>query len=268
MSIPLRRTGLLLASTILATPLSAQTDYYNTDAGRPLRIEDAYPVERRAFEIQAAPLRIERASGGTYRWGIEPELAFGILPRTQIEVGAPLAFIDAGVDARTSGLAGVDLSVLHNLNVETAIPALGIGVDVLLPVGALAPEDAYTSFTALATRTLTWARFHVNGRYTLGDEPDAGDDGGTLELSRWLAGVAVDRALPLRSLLLGAEVFARQPLREGADVEWTTSAGTRWQLTPRWALDGGIGRVLTGDDRAWFATVGGAYAFGLPWRSR
>ncbi|MBA2669021.1 MAG: hypothetical protein H0U67_01455, partial [Gemmatimonadetes bacterium] len=31
-------------------PLAAQTDYYNTDAGRPVRIEDAHPVERYAFE--------------------------------------------------------------------------------------------------------------------------------------------------------------------------------------------------------------------------
>ena len=28
----------------------AQTDYYNTDAGRPLRVEDAAALERRGFE--------------------------------------------------------------------------------------------------------------------------------------------------------------------------------------------------------------------------
>ena len=38
----------------------AQTDYYNTDAGRPVTVEDAFPVERYAFELQAAPLRLER----------------------------------------------------------------------------------------------------------------------------------------------------------------------------------------------------------------
>ena len=47
----------------------AQTDYYNTDAGRPLQIEDAYAVERRALEIQAAPLRLERNRRGVYSWG-------------------------------------------------------------------------------------------------------------------------------------------------------------------------------------------------------
>ena len=71
-----------------AAPLPAQTDYYNTDAGRPLQIEDAHPVERRAFEIQAAPLRFERSGSGAYRWEIEPEVAYGIFPRTHVELGA------------------------------------------------------------------------------------------------------------------------------------------------------------------------------------
>ena len=37
----------IVAAIIVAAPvssLSAQTDYYNTDAGRPVRIEDAYAI--------------------------------------------------------------------------------------------------------------------------------------------------------------------------------------------------------------------------------
>lgn len=48
----LRNIGQLGMATILwAGSAAAQTDYYNTDAGRPVHIEDAYPVERHAFEI-------------------------------------------------------------------------------------------------------------------------------------------------------------------------------------------------------------------------
>jgi hypothetical protein len=242
---------------------TAQTDYYNTDAGRPLEIEDAYPVERRAFEIQAAPLRLERARAGVYHWGIEPEIAFGILPRTQIELGAPLAFIDGGPDSRINGLAGLELSALHNLNVETAIPALALGAGVLLPVGGLGPDEAYASVKGIMTRTFTWARFHVNAEYTFGSEgPEAS---GAVELARWTAGIAVDRTFPLRSLLIAGEVFAREPFGANEDVEWNAGTGLRYQLTPRFALDGGIGRRLTGDDWAWYVTFGTAYAFGLPW---
>jgi hypothetical protein len=210
---------------------------------------------------------LERARGGVYHWGIEPELAFGILPRTQIEVGFPLAFIDAGGGERTTGLAGIDVSALHNLNTETTIPALGIAAGVILPVGGLAPDEAYASVKGIATRTFSWARFHANAEYTFGSRPGAAADesAGVAELSRWLAGLAVDRTFPLRSMLVTAEVFAREPLVEGEDVEWNTGVGLRYQFRPRWALDAGVGGRLTGDERGWYVTVGGAYAFGLPW---
>jgi hypothetical protein len=260
------RLASVAALALLAPPAFAQTDYYNTDAGRPVQIEDADPVERRAFELQAAPLRLERSRGGVYHWGIEPELAFGILPRTQIEVGFPLAFIDAGGGERTNGLAGIDVSALYNLNTETTIPALGIAAGVVLPVGGLAPDEAYASVKGIATRTFSWARFHVNGEYTFGSRPTATDESiGIAELSRWLAGVAVDRTFPLRSMLVTAEVFARDPIAEGEELEWNTGAGIRYQFRPRWALDAGLGGRLTGDDRGWYVTFGGAYAFGLPW---
>lgn len=265
-------TRVLLAGLALemaagfAQPAGGQTDYYNTDAGRPIQIEDAYPVERRAFEIQAAPLRLERSRGGVYHWGIEPELAFGILPRTQVEVGLPLAYVDAGVAGRTTGLAGVEVSALHNLNVETAIPALGVGASVLLPAGGLGPDKVYASAKGIVTRTFTWARFHLNGEYTFGSSLDAdAESAGVAELSRWMAGAAIDRTFPLRSMLITGEVFAREPLRDGDDIEWNAGAGLRYQLNPRWALDGGVGRGLTGDDRAWYGTFGTAFAFGLPW---
>jgi hypothetical protein len=265
-----------LASTLAgARPASAQTDYYNTDAGRPLTIEDAYPVERRAFELQAAPLRLERALGGTYRWGIEPEVAFGILPRTQVEVGIPLVYVDRGA-SRSAGAAGVDLSVLHTLNVETSIPALALSAGALLPAGSLGPDHAYGMVKALATKTFSFARVHANAQMALGpglsvaaEGPVSGPVGGnTLELSRWLAGAAVDRTFALRSLLVGAEAFARAPVVRGEPVEWNAGVGTRWQAAPRWTLDAGAGRHLTGDDRGWYVTAGAAWSVGMPWRAR
>lgn len=261
--------SVLAASIGPGRPLAAQTDYYNTDAGRPLQIEDAYPVERRAFEIQAAPLRLERSRSGVYHWEIEPELAYGILPRTHVEVGVPFAFIDAGNGERTSGLTGIHLSAFHNLNTETAIPALAIATGVMLPVGSLGPDEAYASVKGILTRTFTWARFHVNGEYTFGSrfEDGEGDEAlGAAELSSWMSGIAVDRTFPLQALLVTGEVYARESLRAGEDLEWNTGVGFRYQLDPRFNIDGGIGRRLTGDDRGWYVTFGTAYAVGLPWR--
>ncbi|HYD52549.1 MAG TPA: hypothetical protein VEA99_07975 [Gemmatimonadaceae bacterium] len=252
--------------TATASAAHAQTDYYNTDAGRPITVEDATPIERRAFELQLAPLRLERSAGGRYSWGVEPEMAFGILPRTQIELAVPLALIDAPT-GRRAGLAGIELSALHNLNVETRIPAFAVAADLLLPVGGFAPARAYPSVKGIATRTFRWARFHANAQYTMGEAP-ALDEEPTSELSRWLAGVAVDRAFPLRSLLVTAEVTTEQPMHDEEELEWSAATGLRYQYSPRWAIDAGVGKRLTGTGGSWYLTFGSAYAFGLPWRGR
>ena len=287
-----------------ASRLAAQTDYSNTDAGRPLTIEDAYPVERRAIEFQLAPLRLARARGGVYNWGIAPEVALGVLPRTQLEVGLPLAYVVGRGGRRSSGLAGVELSMLHTLNLgTTAMPTLAVVGDILIPAGRLGPRNAHASLKSIATKTFAWARFHVNGQYTFGDRlssdvtglapayfdgvpglvlpghrmpqsggiyPQAGDDigPGATELSQWQAGVAVDRTVPRRSLLVSGEVFARQPLRGGEDVEWNTGGGVRYQLSARVAADAGAGYRLTGNDAGWFATFGAAVVVGLPGSGR
>ncbi|MDQ3515191.1 MAG: transporter [Gemmatimonadota bacterium] len=246
-----------------ASVAGAQTDYYNTDAGRPITVEDAYPTERYAFELQLAPVRLERARGGLYSWELEPEIAYGILPRTHLELGLPIAYQDAGGGARRSGIAGLELSALHNLNAETSWPALGVAAEVLFPVGPLAYDDTYGTVKGIMTRTFTWARFHANGAYTFGNEPGTGSSPGTADVSRWLGGLAVDKTFPLRALLITAEAVARQPIFESEDVEWSIGTGARYQLSPQLALDGGIGKVVTGDEQPWFVTFGLARAFAI-----
>lgn len=260
MKIPIRAAAAaVLALGAAAGPARAQTDYYNTDKGRPVQIEDAYPVERYAFELQLAPVRVEREGGGVYTWEIAPELAYGILPRTQLEVGFPIAFADVAGDG---GLAGIEVAALYNLNVETrTLPALAVAAEVLLPVGGLAPDRAYTSLKGIATRTFSWARFHVNGQYTLGSGAAEGEHAG--EASRWMAGVAVDRTFPLRSLLVTADVLAEQPLVEGEELAWTAEAGLRYQTSPQLNVDLGVGRRFAGGDQGWFFTFGAAHAFAL-----
>lgn len=264
LSVPI---GWLIATTIVAFPLAvaAQTDYYNTDSGRPITVEDAYATERYAFELQLAPLRLERSNGGLYTWEVEPEIAYGIFPRTHIEMGVPIAYQDRGPAGKTLGAAGLDISLLHNLNAETSIPALGVAGELLLPFGGLAPDNAYFSAKGIVTRTFTWARFHLNARYTFGESPailPLGEEGDGGEISRWLLGLAIDKASPLRSMLLTAETFVSEPIQEG-EAQWNVGAGVRYQASPRLALDGGVGKRLTGDDQGWFLTFGMARAFAI-----
>lgn len=283
----LARTLVVAAAVVMslgatAARASAQTDYYNTDRGRPVQIEDAYATERYAVELKLAPVRVEWARGGVSTWGIEPEIAYGLAPRTHLEVGVPILFADVGTGARRSGVAGLELSLMHNFNTETrSMPALGLRADVLAPVGTLAPEQTYASLTGMVTRTFPVMRVHLNGQYTAGKEPrfDVSPSSlstiafaaqpnenalvGTAEVSRWLAGIAVDKTFPLSSVLLTADLFARQPIIASEDVELFAGAGFRVQTSPTMALDFGGGHALTGDDRAWHLTFGLAYAFGL-----
>ena len=264
----------LLLVALVAGPirLAAQTDYYNTDAGRPVQIEDAYATERYAFEMKLAPVRLERLRGGVYNWAVEPELAYGILPRTHIEVELPLVYTDLGGNRSRSGVAGLDLSLFHNLNVETrTLPALALRADVLFAVGDLGPDRTYASLKGIATRTYSSARFHVNGQYTFGSRQDeqptqlltASGSAGAVEVSKWLAGIAVDKTYPLRAILVTADFFARQPIVERDAVDYNVGTGIRYQVSPKWAIDGGVGRRLNGPGQGWFATFGTAYAFGL-----
>ena len=271
---------MVLASTLPASALSAQTDYYNTDTGRPLQVEDAHVVERRAVELQLAPLRVEGGRGRRAQWGIEPEFAVGFANRTQFEVGFPLQRREAPAPggrapAGALALGGVEVALLHMLNVETALPAMAVGVEATLPVGNEAPRRLYPTVKGILTRTTPHFRVHVNGQVTVGDAPaaaSAGDEGphGVAERSRWLAGVSVDRPFPLRALLVGAEVVASRPLvdRDSRPLRVDVAAGARSQLSPRVALDVGGGRRVQGEATGWYLTAGAAVAVGLPWRGR
>jgi hypothetical protein len=67
----------LLLLLLIPAPLPAQIDYRNLDDGRPVATEDAYPVERYAFEL-LAPYRFETEAGGAELHLVIPEVAHGI----------------------------------------------------------------------------------------------------------------------------------------------------------------------------------------------
>ena len=150
---------------------------------------------------------------------------------------------------------------MHQLNTESvALPAIALAAGVHLPAGALAPDRAVATLRALATRTLSWGRVHVNVSYAPGKDL-APTDPSVVESDRWSGGIAVDRTFVLRSLLVGAELFARSPLVANADVEWRTGLGVRQQIAPRLAFDAGIQRRVSAGAPGWAITAGAAYAF-------
>lgn len=254
--------GLLVASAA-----EAQTDFYNTDRGRPLAVEDAVVIERRAIELQAVPLRLERTGAGLSAWGIAPEIAFGFLPRTQIEFSVPIRMMDRGLLAgQTAGAAGVEVELLHQLNTETTLfPSFAIGAGAHLPAGPFGPARTLATVRGLATRTLPWGRAHINAAFTPGEALAPTDNGA--DEPRWFAGVALDHTFPLHQTLIGLDLTAQESLLDDGVVEWRTGLGLRRQVSSRLAMDAGVFRRITPGLPGWGFTVGGAYAFARPLRS-
>ena len=244
---------------IAAAPVGAQIDYRNLDDDRPARVEDAYPVERYAFEF-LVPYAVERERGGVtvHSWVLE--LAYGVLRNGQIGLKAPLAAVRAG-GTTTTGLSGLRAFALYNFNTESLLlPALSFRADVTFPVGSLAGSNTRVTVKGIATRSFGRTRVHVNGAWGFGP---AGTAAVVETAERWWVGAALDRTLYRQSLLLVGEVYALRALA-GAPTEVNASFGLRWQWRPTTVLDVGISRGLRdglGPDYA--VTVGVSNAFAI-----
>jgi hypothetical protein len=239
--------------------LVAQTDYRNVDEGRPTRVEDAFPVERYAFEFLTS-YALEREPGGGVVHAFVPELEYGIVANGELGITAPIGMLYQGGVAR-AGLAGLRAFALYNFNTETAaLPAVALRADVRLPAGSFAGGATRVTLKGIATRSWGRHRLHLNGAYTLG--PDASP--ALVEpAERWWWGAALDRTLFRESLLLLAAVYAHGAAR-AAPTEVTVSLGVRWQWHPTAVIDIGLARGLAhgrGPDYAFTVGISNAFAF-------
>ena len=248
----------LAGAVLLAPPVAAQIDYRNLDEDRPARIEDAYPIERFAFEL-LAPYRVERHER-VWTHSVVPELSYGLAPGAHAGIKAALAVRDAPGESKFA-LAGLRVFALVNLHNESpALPALSLRVDATAPVGGLAGEGGGLAVKALATRSFGLLRLHANASVALASP---GQPAAAEPMPDWSLGLAVDRSLLRSSTVLIAELVL---LREeaGAPLSLNALVGARRQLTPTLVLDAGIGRGLKDDAGPSFAfTLGLSHAFAL-----
>jgi hypothetical protein len=78
----------------------------------------------------------------------------------------------------------------------------------------------------------------------------------TVTHGHWLVGLAADKAFPLRSLLVVADVFAERFEGLQRPVDWTSELGLRRQALPWLVLDGAVGRHYQGTTLSTFVTFG------------
>jgi hypothetical protein len=247
----------ILFTVIGLRPAAAQIDYRNLDDHRPVRTEDAYPIERFAFEL-ILPYEYENGLGGEQLHVTVPELSYGVLANTQIGLKLPLAarHEPSGTDW---GLAGPRLFALYNVNTESGwLPALAVRADFAVPLGNLAGDNPQVTFKGIATRSWGRTRLHVNGAVTLGAA--AGRPVVDAE-PKWVVSLAADRTLLRQSLLLVGELGVVKAT-SGAPTEVTAAGGIRYQLTPTLVLDAGVSRRLVADAGPDLGlTVGLSHAF-------
>jgi len=148
-------------------PARAQ-GYYNLDAGRPGRVEDASPTARYELELQLLPVRFERFASGATRWRSDPKLSYGVAPFTELELRIPLLQVNAqrGGGRSKAGIGGLAIGGLHALTLETgAIPAIALAGEWIAPVGGMsAPVGSYSA-KVIGTKTLKPLRVHLNAGF-------------------------------------------------------------------------------------------------------
>jgi hypothetical protein len=238
----MRVTRTIAALAIMFTaiglrPLAAQIDYRNLDDHRPVRTEDAYPIERFAFEL-VAPYEYENGRGGEHLHVVSPELSYGLFRNGQVGLELPLAALN-GPGGTDWGFAGPRLFALYNFNTEgRTLPALALRMDVALPVGDLGADDAQLTLKAIATRSWGLTRLHLNAAATVGRESGRP----IVEAEpNWAVSLAADRTLLRKSLLLIGEVGVLEETSK-ASTEVTAALGIRYQLTPTLVFDTGVRR--------------------------
>lgn len=156
-----------LAIMLGAAPraLSAQ-EYYNLDAGRPTRLEDAMPTERQELEFQMPALRFDRIENGPRLWRADSKISYGVAAFTELEVRLPLILVDPpnATDPRTIGVGGLAVGATRALTLETAaMPALAVTGEWVAPIGNLSAHVGSYSAKLLLTKTFSHWRVNLNG---------------------------------------------------------------------------------------------------------
>jgi len=78
---------------------------------------------------------------------------------------------------------------------------------------------------------------------------------------RMLAGIAIDKAFPLQSVLIVGDAFVERYTGALTSTDWTTELGARHQLTPRTVVNFAYGNRFSGSSRSWYLNTGMSVSF-------
>ena len=228
---------------------AAQQDFRSLDAGRPLKVTDAYPKKYLEWEFRLGLQRRWTEEGQRWLAGLI-ELETGLFRNFEIGAGLEVA-TEGGTSGigfplhqhRSEDLHGLGVEALYNFKHEGwTWPAVAIQAGVKVPTGGHLSRGGWASaFDLLLTQSFaSRLRIHVNGGYVGASLLD-GDD-------YWRGGVAFDIPMGFSSRLIMGNLYAEVPVYFGPTRAWA-ELGTRVQVTNLTVIDVGLATRLDEWDR-------------------
>ena len=214
----------------------AQEDFRSLDAGRPLKITDAYPKKYLEWEFQFG-LQGGWTEGGQRSFEGLLELETGLFRNFEIGAGLQVATEDDGTTT-TNGLESLEVEALYNFKHEGwTWPAVAIQAGAEAPTGSdLSRADWAWGVDLLLTRSFAnRLRIHGNGGYVVASAVD-GDD-------YWRGGVAFDIPVGFSSRLIMGDLYTEVPVDTGPTRTWA-ELGTRVQVSNLTVIDVGLATRL------------------------
>jgi hypothetical protein len=234
-------------------------DHDNLDEGRPLRLEDAYPIAQGEWALETGSgLSAPRRSRTQ---GFFPlEVLYGLAPNLQVSLGTTIVTDPRRVDEQTKS-GDLQVSGLYNFNQESLnLPALGVRVTVNVPTGTASSGGDFR-IKGLVTKSVGRLSVHLNPAYEVFSGTTPFERDGRYELA---LGASYPVGAPKHTLttLLG-DIFTEQAPRRGEPQIAGAEIGVRRQWTPWTVLDAGIGTEFAGplNRSTFFATVGFSVGF-------
>jgi len=234
-------------------------DHKNLDEGRPVRLEDAYPIAAGEIAVEAgAGLTLQRR--GANRGVFPVEMLYGALPNLQIGLGTVLSTDPREIEDRPKS-GDLRLSALYNFNQETiTLPAFALKLGLDAPTGVDARGFAVEA-KGIVTKSIERLGLHLNAGYEFLTQAREDERDGRYKLA---LGASYPIGAPkfTRATLVG-DVFAEQATRQNEPSIVGTEIGVRYQLTPRTVWDVGIGTEFAGPAHRsdFFLTTGFSFSF-------
>jgi len=256
----IRFVTITIACLVAISTLPAMAlDHGNLDEGRPLHIQDAYPVSLGELVVEAgAGFAWRRHSSGH---GFFPvQFVYGIFPNTQLELGTTFFTSPHDIDSQVKS-GDVSVGALYNFNQETlTLPAFALKGSLQLPTG-VDSSGVESEVTGIVTKSFHRLILSFNAGYQFIGGHNRDKRSGRYKFV-FGGGYPVGAPMHTRTVLL-ADTYLEQASRRGEKKTVGGEIGLRHQLRERLVLDIGVGSEFSGPSDRSSVFLNAGFSFGF-----